>query len=138
MLAYRRQHGLLNSQFSTACTDLLSNTIGRAGNSGRNVSTVSKSVSVSSREDTVSCNSATAKLRVGDQDTAVDDVGVRSLTSRCIIDVAGRSRGAVGDRSKTPGSSRLGSQGPSRQLAGLLVAESDNLIGLDESNLVPC
>lgn len=102
------------------------------------MSAVSKGVSVSSGEDAVSCNSTTTELGVGDQNTAVDDVGIRSLASRCIIDVAGRARGAVGDRSKTPGSSRLGSQGPSRELAGLLEAESDNLIGLDESNLVPC
>lgn len=102
------------------------------------MSAVSKGVSVSAGKDAVSCNSATTELGVGDQNTTVDDVGVRTLASRCIVDVAGRARGAVGDRSKTPGSSRLGSQGPSRQLAGLLVAESDNLIRLDESNLNLC
>ena len=99
------------------------------------MSTVSEGVSVSSREDAVSCNGATAKLRVGDQNTTVDNIGVRALSSRGVIDVAGRARGAVGDRSKTPGSSRLGSQGPVRQLAGLLVVKLDNLVRLDEGDL---
>lgn len=75
---------------------------------------------------------------MGNQNTAIDDVGIRALASRGIIDVASRARGAVGDRSKTPGSSRLGSQGPIRQLAGLLEVELDNLIRLDKGNLVLC
>jgi hypothetical protein len=75
---------------------------------------------------------------VGNQNTAIDNVGIRSLASRCIIDIASRARAAVGDRSKTPGSSCLGSQGPIRQLVGLLEVELDNLIRLDKGNLVLC
>lgn len=118
-----------------ACTDLLSNTIGRASNSTSNVSAVSKGVSVSSREDAVSCNGATAELGVGDQNTTVDNIGIRALASRGVINVASRARGAVGDRSKTPGSSGLGSQGPIRQLARLLIVKLDNLVRLDEGDL---
>ena len=81
---------------------------------------MSKSVSVGSGEDAISSDSAATKLRVGNQNTAIDDTGIRALASRGVIDITGRARGAVGDRSETPGSSRLGSQGPIRQLVGLL------------------
>ena len=99
------------------------------------MSTVSKGISVSAREDAVTSNSTTTKLGVRDQNATVDNVGIRALASRGIIDVAGRARGAVGDRSKTPGSSGLGSQGPIRQLTRLLVVKLDNLVRLDEGDL---
>lgn len=53
-----------SSQYTAASTYLLSNTIGRAGNSACNMGAVSQSVSVSSRKDAISCNSATTELRV--------------------------------------------------------------------------
>lgn len=127
-----------SAQYNSACTDLLSNTIGRAGDSASNMSTVSKSISVGSRKDAISCNGAATELRVRNQNTAVNNISIGALASRSIIDVAGRAGGTVGDRSKTPGSSRLGSQGPVRQFAGLLEVELDDLIRFNEGNLVSC
>lgn len=98
--------------------------------------TVAKGIGVSAREGVETKRGTVAELRVGNQDSTVHDVGEGARASRGVIDVAGRAKGAVRDRTKTPGSTSLSGESTVRELARLSIPEINLIVRLNKSNLV--
>jgi hypothetical protein len=91
---------------------------------------------VGSREDAVAESDAARELGVGAQNTAVNDISVCAGTSRGVVNIAGRARGTVGDRSQTPRSAALGGDGTVLKLGlALFKVEVLNKIRLNSGDL---
>lgn len=97
---------------------------------------VANCVSVLTTNSVEAKGSTSAKLRVGNDDTTINDVGVCVLTSGSIVRVGGEPARAGGDGSEAPSRTSLGRQSFLLELCvSLLVPKVRDGVRLNKSNL---